>query len=143
MNATNTKTEFSKFTVGYIPFYTKVAIDIAHYDESGKHIKYHTPTGIYDIELIHFFEEIRDIILEKGITNSGICYEVSNSPRAYKSWYSIVLKVMNSYMPHKDTGYFWWPCWNDPVSWPCEMEQAFYDRVAFLNRIIEDLMCGV
>ena len=51
--------------------------------------------------------------------------------------------MIDNYMPHKDDGEFWWPNWQAPEYEPKEVEQAFHDRVAFLNRIIEDLMCGV
>ena len=53
------------------------------------------------------------------------------------------IEIIESYMPHKYSGCFWWPIWSDA---DCELEgieQGFYARVAFLNRIIEDLMCGV
>jgi hypothetical protein len=106
-------------------------------------IKYHTPTGIYDIELVQFFEAIRDRILYKGTANYGLCAEIYGSSKVHRHRIFDAAAIMNSYMPHKDTGYFWWPCWNDPISEPCEIEQGFHDRVAFLNRIIEDLMCGV
>ena len=53
------------------------------------------------------------------------------------------IEIIESYMPHKYSGCFWWPTWIDIDCEPEEIEQGFHDRIAFLDRIIEDLMCGV
>ena len=143
MNTTNTTNTTTKFTVGYIPFYTEVAIKEAHYDETGEAIKYHTPTGLYDIELVQFFESVRDRILYKGAANSGLCAEIYMGVTVHRHRRFEAENIIKKYMPHKYIGEYWWPNWYDPTSESCEVEQAFHDRVAFLNRIIEDLMCGV
>lgn len=143
MNTTNTTNTATKFTVGYIPFYTEVAIKEAHYDETGEAIKYHTPTGIYDIELVQFFEAIRDRILYKGTTNCGLCAEIYGSSKVHRHKRFDAAAIIKNYMPHKTLGEYWWPTWEAYDYEVEEIEQAFHDRVAFLNRIIEDLMCGV
>ena len=106
-------------------------------------IKYHTPVGIYDTELIQLFENVRDRLLASGMCNKGICYITMFEVRADQATKLKGMEIIESYMPHKEQGEFWWPIWSDA---DCELEgieQGFYDRVAFLDRIIEDLMCGV
>ena len=105
--------------------------------------KYHTPAGIYDTELIRLFENVRDRLLESGICNKGLCYIIMFEVRAAQATKLKGMEIIESYMPHKHSGCFWWPILNDPDCEPEEVEQGFHDRVAFLNRIIEDLMCGV
>lgn len=106
-------------------------------------IKYHTPTGIYDIELVQFFEAIRDTILYKGAVNDGLCAEILIYTTVHRHRRFEVEDIIIRYMPHKERGMYWWPNLYDLKSESCELEQGFHDRVAFLDRIIEDLMCGV
>lgn len=106
-------------------------------------IKYHIPAGIYDIELVQFFEAIRDRIFYKGTTNEGLCTEILTYSTVHRHRRFEAGDIIIRYMPHKSKGQYWWPNWYDPTSESCEIEQGFHDRVAFLNRIIEDLMCGV
>lgn len=139
MNTANT----IEFTVSHMPVSTAFEMYDSHFTESGEKIKYHTPAGIYDIELVQFFEEVRDRILYKGSTNYGLCAEIYNSSTVHRHRKHDAATIIKSYMPHKHIGEFWWPTWKDYDLELEEIEQAFYDRVAFLNRIIEDLMCGV
>ena len=139
MNTANT----IEFTVSHMPVSTAFEMYNSHFPESGEEIKYHTPTGIYDIELLQFFENIRDRILYKGATNSGICAEIYMCLTVHRHRRHKAAKIIKKYMPHKHLGDFWWPAGGDRNCTVKEVEQAFHDRVAFLNRIIEDLMCGV
>lgn len=143
MNTTNTTNTFPKFTVSRISTSTFIEINNAHFNESGEEIKYHTPTGIYDIELVQLFESVRDRILYKGAANAGICAEILTPSIVHRHRRFEAEDIIKSYMPHKHMGEYWWPNWDDSISKSCEIEQAFHDRVAFLDRIIEDLMCGV
>lgn len=139
MNTANT----IEFTVSHMPVSTAFEMYNSHFTESGEKIKYHTPTGIYDIELLQFFENIRDRILYKGAANLGICSEIHMFSKVHHHKKHKAAKIIKKYMPHKHLGDFWWPTRNNPDCTVKEIEQAFHDRVAFLNRIIEDLMCGV
>ena len=106
-------------------------------------IKYHIPAGIYDIELVRLFENVRDRLLESGICNKGLCYIIMVEVCADEATKLKGMEIIESYMPHKHSGCFWWPMRSESEYETKEIEQGFHDRVAFLNRIIEDLMCGV
>lgn len=139
----NTTANTTEFAVGFMPHTTAIAMSEACFDELEKHIKYHKPTGIYDIELIQFFENIRDKIVYKGVANNGLCEEIYTSPEVHRHRKYDAMTIVKKYMPHKTFLEFWWPVCLVYNSDPEAVKQGFLDRVAFLNRIIEDLMCGV
>jgi hypothetical protein len=51
--------------------------------------------------------------------------------------------MQKNYMPHRGVGEFWWPTFFDVENKnEQDLIQSKADRIAFLQRIIEDLMCG-
>lgn len=51
--------------------------------------------------------------------------------------------MRKNYMPHRRIGAFWWPTFFDVENKnEQDLIQSKADRIAFLQRIIEDLMCG-
>ncbi len=93
----------------------------------------------YDIQALHIFQEVLETIKEDNFYNQvGLCRElhytdVSRSTEL-QTW------MHGKYMPDKRLGAYWWPvdeCFSDE-----ELEQSQKDRIAFLERIIEDIMSG-
>lgn len=95
----------------------------------------------YDIQALQIFQEVLENIKEEDPSCSawiGICRELQyvDSQRfpELRTW------MHGKYMPDKGLGTYWWPvdeCFSDE-----ELEQAHKDRIAFLERIIEDIMSG-
>ena len=51
--------------------------------------------------------------------------------------------MRKNYMPHRRIGAVWWPTFFDVENKnEQDLIQSKADRIAFLQRIIEDLMCG-
>lgn len=108
----------------------------------------------YDILTLQFFQEALEKVEERRFDEQlGICdalYQIRYMPciRDFGYDYDMVEWMQKNYMPHKTVGEFWWPV--DEFWWPEEQAVKIYDlliqskedRIAFLKRIIEDLMCG-
>ncbi len=83
----------------------------------------------YDIQALQIFQEVLYMIKkDDSYYQVGICRElhytdVSRSTEL-QTW------MHGKYMPDKRLGIYWWPI------------QARKDRIAFLERIIEDIMSG-
>ena len=83
----------------------------------------------YDIQALQIFQEVLERIKEEdSYCQVGLCRELQyeNLQRfpELRTW------MHGKYMPDKKLGTYWWPI------------QAREDRIAFLERIIEDLMSG-
>lgn len=93
----------------------------------------------YDIQALQIFQEVLESIKEGGsYYQVGLCRELQYAyfPRfaELQTW------MHGKYMPDKRLGAYWWPV--DESHEDKVLEQAHKDRIAFLERIIEDLMCG-
>ncbi len=107
----------------------------------------------YDVLTLQFFQEALEEVEERRFDKQlGICNALYHACfmqriRDFGYNYDLVKWMQEKYMPHKTIGEFWWPV--DEFGWP-EQEVKSYDiliqsredRIAFLQRIIEDLMCG-
>jgi hypothetical protein len=93
----------------------------------------------YDILVLQALQKtLEDIRKRIPVFQAGICHELSYHAPSNSKW--IMRWIRNKYMPHKHLKVHWWP-----TSLDCsdeELEQSKKDRIAFLERIIEDLMCG-
>jgi hypothetical protein len=93
----------------------------------------------YDIQALQIFQEVLESIKEdKFYSQIGLCRELQYAyfPRfpELRTW------IHGKYMPDKGFWTYWWPidgCFSDE-----ELEQSQKDRIAFLERIIEDIMSG-
>lgn len=93
----------------------------------------------YDIQALQIFQEVLENIKEEdSYCQIGICgeFQYVDSQRfpELRTW------MHGKYMPDKGLGVYWWPvegCFSDR-----ELDQSKEDRIAFLERIIEDIMCG-
>ena len=111
----------------------------------------------YDILTLQFFQEALEKVEERRFDEQlGICdalYHICfmQHIRDFGYDYDLVEWMQEKYMPHKTIGEFWWPV--DEFWWPEDIDgkavkdhdlliQSKADRIAFLQRIIEDLMCG-
>ena len=107
----------------------------------------------YDILTLQFFQEALEKV-EKSRFDKQVCicdalYDVCFMLRirGFRYDYDLIEWMQKNYMPRKTIGEFWWPV--NEFWWP-EQEVKSYDiliqsredRIAFLQRIIEDLMCG-
>ena len=93
----------------------------------------------YDIQALQIFQEVLESIKEEdSYCQAGLCRELqyADFPRSteLRTW------MHGKYMPDKGLGIYWWPI--DEGYEDEELEQSQKDRIAFLERIIEDLMCG-
>lgn len=93
----------------------------------------------YDIQALQIFQEVLESIKEgDSYSQVGLCRELQygNIQRfpELRTW------MHGKYMPDKGLGTYWWPV--DECHEDGELEQSQRDRMAFLERIIEDLMCG-
>jgi hypothetical protein len=93
----------------------------------------------YDIQALQIFQEVLENIKEEdSYCQIGICRELQyvDSQRfpELRTW------MHGKYMPDKGLGVYWWPV--DECFYEEELDQSKEDRIAFLERIIEDLMCG-
>ena len=93
----------------------------------------------YDIQALQIFQEVLENIKEEDSYNqAGLCRELqyADASRLFelRTW------MHGKYMPDKGLGVYWWPvdeCFSEE-----ELDQSKEDRIAFLERIIEDIMSG-
>ncbi len=101
----------------------------------------------YDILTLQLFQEALKKIEERRFDKQfGICNVLCHvcpilHIRDPNYDYDIVDWMQNNYMPHRGVGEFWWPVISDKKKKE-DLIQSKEDRIAFLKRIIEDLMCG-
>jgi len=93
----------------------------------------------YDIQALQIFQEVLESIKEgDSYRQAGLClelqYENIQRSNELQTW------MHGKYMPDKGLGTYWWPV--DEGHEDRELEQAQKDRIAFLERIIEDIMSG-
>lgn len=93
----------------------------------------------YDIQALQIFQEVLESIKEGDSYNqAGLCRELKYEyfPRfaELRTW------MHGKYMPDKGLGVYWWPV--DEGYEDRELDQSKEDRIAFLERIIEDIMSG-
>ncbi len=103
----------------------------------------------YDILTLQFFQEALEKVEESrfdkqvGICNAlyHACFMRNIKDSAYG--FDLVKWMQKNYMPHRGIGEFWWPTLFDEENKnEQDLIQSKADRIAFLKRIIEDLMCG-
>lgn len=93
----------------------------------------------YDIQALQIFQEVLESIKEgDSYCQVGICRELQYADAS--RLFELQTWMHGKYMPDKGLGIYWWPV--DEGHEDEELEQAQKDRIAFLERIIEDLMCG-
>ncbi len=93
----------------------------------------------YDILVLWALQKTLENIRKRSpIFQAGICLELSYHAPINSEW--IIKGIRDKYMPHKHLEVYWWP--TSLVRSYEELEQSKKDRIAFLERIIEDLMCG-
>ena len=95
----------------------------------------------YDIQTLQIFQEVLESIKEgDSYCQVGLCRELQHADSSYGRSIELQIWMHGKYMPNKRLGAYWWPvdeCFSDE-----ELEQAQKDRIAFLERIIEDIMSG-
>jgi len=102
----------------------------------------------YDVLTLQIFQSSLELIKATSFDEQfGICdcifYACEQYPKMYDLDYDLVRWMQEEYMPHKAIGEFWWPVFRDNESMNNdELIQSKADRIAFLERIIENLMCG-
>lgn len=103
----------------------------------------------YDILTLQFFQEALERVEEGRFDEQrGICdalYHVCLMQQYPSLGYDcdLVKWMRKNYMPHRRIGAFWWPTFFDVENKnEQDLIQSKADRIAFLQRIIEDLMCG-
>lgn len=94
----------------------------------------------YDILTLQFFQEALEKVEEIGFDKQrGICGALYHAGYDHDR----VEWMRKNYMPHRRIGEFWWPTFFDVENKnEQDLIQSKADRIAFLQRIIEDLMCG-
>jgi hypothetical protein len=93
----------------------------------------------YDIFVLQVLQKtLENMKIKDRLFQSGICQELAIQTPINSKW--IMEWIRNKYMPHKDPKKYWWPVTLSHTDE--ELKQAQKDRIAFLERIIEDLMCG-
>lgn len=102
----------------------------------------------YDILALQAFQYALEEIKEKPITNqAGICYYImdfygckgdhSNNTVGYE----VIKWMRDTYFPSAYFGDYWWPI--SPYEFnEKKLVDSKIKRIFFLQRIIEDLMCG-
>lgn len=93
----------------------------------------------YDIQALQIFQEVLESIKEgDSYCQVGLCRELHYADASR----SIELQTWmhGKYMPDKGLGVHWWPV--DERFYEEELDQSKEDRIAFLERIIEDIMSG-
>ncbi len=103
----------------------------------------------YDILTLQFFQEALEKVEKSRFDKQfGICdsiYQVCfmQHIKDFRYDYDIIKWMQKNYMPHREVGEFWWPTFLDEEKGnEQDLIQSKADRIAFLKRIIEDLMCG-
>lgn len=93
----------------------------------------------YDIQALQIFQEVLESIKEEdSYCQVGLCRELLYAD--FLRFPELRTWMHGKYMPDKGLRTYWWPTsfrFSDEV-----LEQSKKDRIAFLERIIEDLMCG-
>lgn len=93
----------------------------------------------YDIQALHIFQKALESIKEDDFYSQiGLCRELQYAD--FQRFPELRTWMHGKYMPDKGLKTYWWPTsldYRDEV-----LEQSKKDRIAFLERIIEDLMCG-
>ena len=103
----------------------------------------------YDILALQAFQEALEKVEERrfdeqfGICNALYYACLMQHIRDFGYDYDLVKWMQKNYMPHRGVGEFWWPTFFDEENKnEQDLIQSKADRIAFLQRIIEDLMCG-
>jgi hypothetical protein len=103
----------------------------------------------YDALTLQFFQEALENIKDRKFDEQlGICDALDQACfmaqiRDFCYDHDIINWMQKNYMPYKGIGEFWWPTFRNHESTNNnELIQSKADRIAFLERIIEDLMCG-
>jgi len=93
----------------------------------------------YDIQALQIFQEVLESIKEDdSYRQVGLCRELMYAD--FTRFYELRTWMHGKYMPDKRLGIYWWPV--DAGYEDRELDQAQKDRIAFLERIIEDIMSG-
>ncbi len=102
----------------------------------------------YDILALQAFQHALEEIKKKSPRNqTGICYYIKDfyyyhNRELYETIGDEVIEWMqDTYFPSAYIGDYWWP--TDPYELDFKkLESSKIKRIHFLQRIIEDLMCG-
>lgn len=100
----------------------------------------------YDALALQIFQETLERLEDKKFfEHAGICEMLNETcfiihMADYEYDYDLIKWMQQKYMPHKKIGEFWWPICRESNG--KKLIQAKENRIAFLQRIIEDLMCG-
>jgi len=97
----------------------------------------------YDAYTLQVFQQVlEDIESSTILYERGICCVIADYlPYDENGAYQKLLEWMHQkYIPHKTMNDYWWPARSSAGS--IALAKAREDRIAFLQRIIEDLMCG-
>lgn len=93
----------------------------------------------YDIQALQIFQEVLESIKEEdSYCQVGLCRELLYADPC--DFLEIRTWMHGKYMPDKRIGTYWWPvdeCFSEE-----ELDQSKKDRIAFIERIIEDIMSG-
>ncbi len=93
----------------------------------------------YDIQALQIFQEVLEKIKKEDFYSQlGLCRELQYAN--FSRFTELRTWMHGKYMPDKCLEKYWWPideCHEDE-----ELEQSQKDRIAFLERIIEDIMSG-
>lgn len=102
----------------------------------------------YDITALQAFQYAMEEIEKEPITDQvGICYYIKDfydyqDGAFYEtSGYEVIQWMRDTYFPNALLRDYWWP--TDPCGFDLRvLEDSKIKRIHFLQRIIEDLMCG-
>jgi len=93
----------------------------------------------YDIQALQIFQEVLESIKKKdSYCQVGLCRELQHAD--FLRFPELRTWMHGKYMPDKGLGTYWWSvdeCFSEE-----ELDQSKEDRIAFLERIIEDIMSG-
>jgi hypothetical protein len=102
----------------------------------------------YDITALQAFQYAMEKIEKEPITDqAGICYYIMDFYDAWKDkyhkdiGYRVIEWMRDTYFPGVLPGEYWWPT-SFYESDKKRLADSKIKRIAFLQRIIEDLMCG-
>lgn len=103
----------------------------------------------YDILALQAFQyALEEIKKESPRNQAGIChyikdfYNYQNGKFHGTLGYEIVEWMNSTYFPSACLGSYWWPTGRPYECDYKELEDSKKERIVFLQRIIEDLMCG-
>lgn len=102
----------------------------------------------YDILTLQAFQyALEEIKKELPKDQVGICYYIKDfydyqNGAFYETiGYEVIRWIRDTYFPSASLGDYWWP--TDPYEFDRrKLEDSKIKRIFFLQRIIEDLMCG-